>query len=444
MTENLRQIEQEMSAMYDQAVRWRRTLHSHPQPGWLEFYSTAFIAEKLHAWGLELRQGAEIIDADRRLFLPDALTLQREYDAAIEYGANPEFLEPARGGLTGVVAELQGTVDGPTVAFRFDIDSLEIFEVDSADRRAAVEGYVSCHPGYAHMCGHDVHTVIGLLVAKYYAEHRDLIRGTLRFIFQPDEERLSGARSMIPRGVVSGVDYLIAGHVASNMPEIGHLAPNSVNILAVRRWKFRLKGKPAHSTGQPQQGKNALLGACTAAANIHAIAPHGGGTARVNVGKIASGNTWNVIPPDAELWVEIRGADDEIFSYLDERVNRIFVSAAQMYDLELEKELVVESLPGVNSPELIELAAQTGKELSCITSIHEQNSVNASEDFTLFSKEVREAGGMALYMIHGTPVEGGLHSDAMDVDERVMTNAASVYAAMYLRLRQWPSLVSRS
>ncbi|MZI95347.1 amidohydrolase [Vibrio sp. CAIM 722] len=434
MSELLKLLEKELLEQFETAQQWHRDLHRHPQPGWLEFYSTATVAEKLANWGYEIFQGTDIIDGSHRLFVPPSEVLEQEYQAALDYGANAKYLAPAKGGLTGVVGVITGNEPGPTVAYRFDIDCLRITESTDPSRKAVQEEYVSCHPGFAHMCAHDINTCTGLMLAHYFAQHREQIKGSIKFIFQPDEEGLSGARTMIPKGVLDGVDYLMGGHVASNMPQAGSFSPKSTNILAVKRWKFRFIGQAAHSTGQPHLGKNALLGAANATLNLHAIAPHSAGTGRVNVGKIDGGDSWNIIAPLAELWVEIRASTDEVFNYLNQRVESIMQASADLYELGLDTELVVESLAGKNSPEMEALAAEVGHELSLIHDVVDEHAVNASEDFTLLADYVQSQGGQSVYVIHGTPVEGGLHSNALDVDERVMVNAAAIYGGMYLKL----------
>ncbi len=92
---------------YPEAVKWRRALHKCPQPSWLEFFATAFVAEKLAGWGYDVKQGRDVIAEDKLLLLPDPETLQAEYDRALKAGAGEKFLAPARGGFTGVIAVLK-------------------------------------------------------------------------------------------------------------------------------------------------------------------------------------------------------------------------------------------------------------------------------------------------------------------------------------------------
>jgi metal-dependent amidase/aminoacylase/carboxypeptidase family protein len=57
-------------------------------------------------------------------------------------------------------------------------------------------------PGVAHLCGHDLHTAIGVGVAQVLARLRHRFSGRVVFLFQPAEETLDGARAMIEAGVL--------------------------------------------------------------------------------------------------------------------------------------------------------------------------------------------------------------------------------------------------
>jgi aminobenzoyl-glutamate utilization protein A len=116
--------EESIAAHFPEAVEWRRELHRNPQPAWLEFFATGFVAEKLAAWGYDLLLGKDVIAADKRLLVPDPELLQAEYDRALKAGAKEKYLAPSKGGFTGVVGVLKGGLPGPTIGFRFDMDAL--------------------------------------------------------------------------------------------------------------------------------------------------------------------------------------------------------------------------------------------------------------------------------------------------------------------------------
>jgi metal-dependent amidase/aminoacylase/carboxypeptidase family protein len=95
----------------------------------------------------------------------------------------------------GVMAVLEGAGPGPTVAYRADMDAV------AADERTGGE-FASQVPGAAHLCGHDVHTAIGVGIAQVLARLRQRFMGRVVFMFQPAEETLDGARAMIAAGAL--------------------------------------------------------------------------------------------------------------------------------------------------------------------------------------------------------------------------------------------------
>ena len=109
---------------------------------------------------------------------------------------------------TGVVGLLRGASDGPTIALRADIDALPVEELGKSD-------YRSRHEGRMHACGHDANTAIMVGVARRLVDSGALRQcsGYVKFIFQPAEERLSGALTMIKAGALESprVDRLLAG-----------------------------------------------------------------------------------------------------------------------------------------------------------------------------------------------------------------------------------------
>jgi len=423
--------EETIKAHFNEAVQWRRDLHKCPQPSWVEFFATGYIAEKLEAWGYELKLGREIIAEDKQLLLPEAAILQREYDRALKAGVKEKYISPAQGGFTGVVGILKGDQPGPTVGFRFDIDSNEGVESNADSHRPAREGFASQNPGYAHMCGHDAHTAMGLLLALHFAENKAKLKGTVKFLFQPNEENLSGAAAMIAKGLLDDVDYLFGGHVGITARKTGQIAFDIHSFLALSRFEVAYAGRATHAGISPHEGKNALLGACAAVTNLYAIARHGEGASRINVGTLEAGTTWNVIPESANFRLETRGVSDEVNSYMVRKATEVLHGAAQMYDLTLEVKPAATALSGRNSPELIKLGQKVAENLPSVQEIISEIPFNGSEDVTLMMEQVQNRGGKALYVLFGTPIFGGHHNSTFDVDEEVIFNGAEFLARIH-------------
>jgi len=423
--------EKTIAAHFPDAVKWRRDLHRCPQPAWLEFYATGLVAEKLSEWGYDIRLGREIIADGKQLLLPDANKLEAEYNKAIAAGIKEKFIAPAKGGFTGVVGVLQGDLPGPTVAFRFDIDANEVDETTDVAHRPLREGFASENPGYAHMCGHDAHTAMGLLLAQYFAENREHIKGTIKFIFQPNEENLSGAAAMAAQGVMEDVDYLLGGHVGLSLNKLGQVSFNVHSFMALSRFEVTYTGRPTHAAVRPDEGKNALLGSCAAITNLYAIARHGLGASRINVGTHQAGTTWNVIPDKASFRMETRGVTNEINEYMVKKSFEVLEGAARMYDLQVAIKPAAIALSGENSPAMVEMGTKVAQTLPWVTEIVQSSAFNASEDVTVLMEQVQRRGGQVLFALFGTPVYGGHHNAAFDVDETVIKNGAEFFASMY-------------
>jgi aminobenzoyl-glutamate utilization protein A len=426
--------EDSINANYKEAVEWRRALHKCPQPSWLEFFATAFVAEKLAGWGFGIKQGRDAVAEDKLLLLPDPETLQAEYDRALKAGANEKFLAPARGGLTGVVAVLKGDLPGPTMGFRFDIDSNEVTEAQDRTHHPARQGFISQNPGYAHMCGHDIHMATGLLLAKYFADNRKTLKGTVKLLFQPNEENLSGAAAMIEKGAVDDLDYLVGGHVGLALKETGQICFNIHSFMALSRFEVTFTGRPTHAAASPEQGKNAMLGACNAVTNLFAISRNSKGATRINVGILQAGSTWNVIPEKAYFRIETRGVTNELNDYMVEKAREVIEGAAKMYGLSVEMKPAAEAIVAASSPELIAIAERVAKMLPSVTQVVPSAAFNASEDVTLMIERVHQKGGKALFALFGTPTHGGHHNSTFDADETVIRNAAEFYVALQKEL----------
>lgn len=94
----------------------------------------------------------------------------------------------------GVVGILKGDKKGKHIAWRADIDAMQ------SDLPDKVE-FVSKYAGVRHICGHDIHTIIGLGIANVLSQYKDKLKGTVYFIFQPSEENFEGAKAMIDDGL---------------------------------------------------------------------------------------------------------------------------------------------------------------------------------------------------------------------------------------------------
>jgi metal-dependent amidase/aminoacylase/carboxypeptidase family protein len=155
-----------VTSLDDDLIELRREIHRHPELAGEERQTAGLVAEQLRAAGLEVTTGV---------------------------------------GGHGVLAVLDGSADGPTLVYRADLDAVDArtnaYPFPQSGR-VFDDGFASRVPGVAHLCGHDLHTAIGVGVARALAQAPEPVRGRLAFVFQPAEEPLQGARAVLGTGLV--------------------------------------------------------------------------------------------------------------------------------------------------------------------------------------------------------------------------------------------------
>ena len=419
-----------------QLVRDRRDFHRYPETAWTEFRTASLIARRLSELGYRLRLGADVICADDRMGVPDATVIEECWSRALAQGGDAGFLPCFRSGLTGVVAEL-GVGPGPLVALRFDIDALDLQESQSVGHRPAREGFASTNLGAAHACGHDGHAAIGLGVARVLRELGPMPPGTVRLIFQPAEEGVRGAKSMISAGVVDGVDALLGCHLHSGWP-VGHLVGGKTGFLATSKFDAIFTGAAAHAGGSPHLGRNALMAAATAVLNLHAIPRHRDGTTRINVGRLTAGSGRNVVCPVAQMAVETRGQTSELDLYMHDAALRILRAAADMYECALELRPMGSAESAESDPLLAARVHEVAEALGGFAARPAEKG-GGSEDFTYMMRRVQLQGGLATYIGLGADLgQWGHHAAEFDFDERALVLATHLLAAVALDLLARP------
>lgn len=212
------QLDEYLRQLAPAMTQWRRDFHLHAESGWLEFRTASKVAEILDGLGYQLALGRDVIDADSRMGLPDEETLTLAFERAREQGAPERWLPAFEGGFAGVVATLDTGRPGPTLAFRVDMDALDLNEQHDDSHRPHRDHFASCNAGMMHACGHDGHTAIGLGLAHVLKQYVAQLNGVIKLIFQPAEEGTRGARAMVAAGVVDEVDYFTAIHIGTGVP----------------------------------------------------------------------------------------------------------------------------------------------------------------------------------------------------------------------------------
>lgn len=412
--------------LQNQLVSWRRDLHKHAESGFLEMRTASLVASYLESLGYGLKVADEVMNAEERMGVPPQEVLDAHYKWAEENGADIDWLPRFKGGMTGIVATLETGKPGPVLAYRFDMDALDIQEDMSEGHIPFKKGFTSLNNLKMHACGHDGHTSIGLGLAHVLMNRKEELAGTIKLIFQPAEEGTRGAKSMVEAGVVDDVDLFIATHLGVGVPSGEFVAGNS-GFLATTKMDIAFKGLASHAGGKPEEGRNALMAASSAVLALYGIPRHSGGASRVNVGVLNAGSGRNIIPSQASMKVETRGETSEVNDYIRSQALAVLEGAAKMYGVEVEINIVGEAKSSMPSEELVdrlESAAKTSPYFDKVTAW--LTDAAGSEDATYYMEKVKANGGLATYCIVGSDLSAGHHNERFDFDEASLPAAVDV------------------
>lgn len=197
----------------------------------------------------------------------------------------------------GVVALLRGAKPGPTVALRGDMDALPIQEDTGLP-------FASEEDGKMHACGHDGHTSMLVGAAHVLSEMQEKLEGNVKFVFQPAEEGgRGGGRVMIEEGVLEDVSAVFALHLWPLLPHGTVAAKAGPMMAASDRFVLRVRGRGGHAAMPHLTADAAVISAHVVVAlqtlvarEVNPVKP-----AVLTLGKIEAGNTFNVIPEEAEI-----------------------------------------------------------------------------------------------------------------------------------------------
>ena len=192
-----------------------------------------------------------------------------------------------------------------------------------------------------------------------------------------------------------------------------------------------LKGRrillPFPSVGASE---NALLAACSAALNIHSIAPHEEGLCRVNVGEIHAGVCANTIAPDAMMRIEYRGQKPAISEYAGQRIFDILEGTAKAYDLKYHYVDYGEVPAGASDYAMMEVVQRAAKKVPWFQTVYFEGNVGGTDDAAVMLTKVQQNGGIGSYVGIGADTTGPVHNPEFDFDEDCLQAAMElcVYA----------------
>ncbi|GIO11440.1 hydrolase [Cohnella xylanilytica] len=317
---------------------------------------------------------------------------------------------------TGLVAEIKGAEDGPVVALRADIDALPIQEETGLPFASAI-------PGKMHACGHDFHTAAILGAAFLLKRAESRLKGTVKLLFQPAEEKGTGALRVLESGALRGVDAILGLHNKPDLP-VGTVGIKPGPLMAsVDGFKVEATGVGTHAA-VPNAGVDPIVASAHLVTALQTIVSRNVGSLRsavVSVTRIQSGTTWNVIPDKAILEGTIRTFDESLRSEVKEHFERIVAGVSSGLGVRSE----IQWYPGppsvANDPRLTELMIHAANRIGLNVVTPEPSP--AGEDFAFYQREIPGA-----FVFVGTSGPHEWHHPAFDLDESALEPAARLFA----------------
>lgn len=371
----MKEIMNQAKLIKDELISYRRTMHSNPEVGSELPKTKAYVMDKLKEFGYEPQEICE----------------------------------------SGIVATIKGNKEGKVFLLRADMDALPMKEVTECDFKS--------NNGSMHSCGHDMHTSMLLGAAKLLKQNQDKIEGTVKLVFQPDEEGFTGAKKMIQSGVLENpkVDAAMAMHVHSGTPSNVVLCGLGTSIAGCNRFRIVVRGNGCHGA-MPELGVDPINIAAHIYISLQEIIAReisATQSAVLTIGKFVAGEAANIIPGEVVMEGTIRSLNKEIGEFIFNRVNDIVISTAKMFRGEAELIELSSVPPLTNDTELSKEVTSYLKDLLGEKSVVLfEGGGMGSEDFASYSYKVPS---VYLMLGAGTKQENPLYGEAMH-NEKVVFN----------------------
>lgn len=341
----------------------------------------------MHVLLKEAERMKETITADRRILhrnpevgpdLPEtAAYVKRRLE---EMGYAPQEL------AGGITVDITGADTGRCILLRADMDALRIREETGLEFRS--------ENGNMHACGHDCHTAMLLGAAQLLRQHQEELQGTVRLVFQPDEEGFTGAKAMLAAGILEEAprpQAAMALHVNSGTPSGLVLCGRGTFMAGCTLFRITVKGVGCHGA-MPETGVDPINIAAhiylslqeLIARELAAKTP-----AVVTVGRFCGGEAPNIIPGDCVMEGTIRTFDRDLSQRLMDRIRQVAESVASAFRGSALVEEPASAPPLHNDPALMEQMANWAEEVAGADRVIRLDQGGmGSEDFASYTYEL--------------------------------------------------------
>ena len=271
---------------------------------------------------------------------------------------------------------------GKVLLLRADMDALPMQETSGVDFASKND--------YAHTCGHDCHTAILLGAARLLKEREDELEGTVKFMFQPDEEGLTGAQAMIDAGVMENpkVDGAFGMHITGEGLPCGHIGFHEGPFMASSdRFTITIHGKGGHGA-YPHTNIDPINVAAHTHIALQEIISREVNTAEpavLTIGSIHAGDAPNIIPEYAVMEGSIRTYNNDVREYIKSRLVEIAQYTALKFRCTAEVVYTGGVCPLINESAFTKEMHGYISDFLGADKLHEIPAVMGSEDFALLT-----------------------------------------------------------
>lgn len=335
---------------------------------------------------------------------------------------------------SGLMAEIQGGKPGKTIALRADMDALPIQEANEVE-------YISRHEGIMHACGHDAHTAMLLGAARVLSENKDRIPGTVRLLFQTDEEGSRGAERTIKEGGIQGADAVFGTHIGTilskDIPSGTMVCTPGCCMASFDKFVIRVKGNGCHGS-TPEKGVDPINIASHIVINLQEIVAREIAATKpavLTIGHMEAGFAYNVIPSEALIEGTIRALEEDVRQELARRIKEVAEATARTFRGEVEYEMIWGAPPVISDPEMAALAADCAREVVGESRVidHVDAPNMGGEDFAYFLNQVP---GAFMFLSSSNPekhTDVPHHNPRFNVDEDVLWIGSAMFVKIVER-----------
>ena len=395
-------IDAAVERFVDATIEIRHQIHQNPELGNREFETARLVAEHLRSLGIEAQTGIA---------------------------------------HTGVVGLLRGGQPGPVVAVRADMDALPVTEETPYLFKSTVRTtYLGKDVGVMHACGHDIHTAVQLGVASVLASMRNEIPGTVKFIFQPAEERPpageeGGAVLMVSEGVMEDPrpSAVFGLHAFAEM-EVGKVGFTvGPALAAVDHFIIKIRGRQAHGA-YPHQSIDPVVMAAQAVMALQTIRSRNLPPLEpsvVTVGIIRGGERFNIIPAEVHLEGTVRTYNEEVRDAVESRMADILAGIIRANGGSYELDYDRGTAATINDADLAARMLPTVRRVLGADNVVELEPTMGGEDFSEFANIV-PGFFFRLGQVKPGTVSGGHHTPNFMADDSSVPVGMRVMSALLL------------